>query len=212
MPAERVPMKKVIEVLRLKFEAGLSHEKISRACGISKGAVSHYVCLAKAKGVGWPLPEGTDEVALEALLFPVKHRPVPRLVEPDYFQTASRAQAQGCDPATAVGRVCRGLRGEGLSLQPVLQSLPSMAGPAETQHAPATPGRREGLHRLRRANGPDCGLQHRRMPFCPDLCRRARCLELHLCRGHLYPVCAGLDCAHQRMLRSLRGAGTAGTG
>jgi len=88
-------MKKVIEVLRLKFEAGLSHEKISRACGISKGAVSHYVCLAKAKGVGWPLPEGTDEVALEALLFPVKHRPVPRLVEPDYFQMHQELKRKG---------------------------------------------------------------------------------------------------------------------
>lgn len=42
-------MKKIIEVLRLKYEAKLSHEKIARACGLSKGAVSKYVSLARAK-------------------------------------------------------------------------------------------------------------------------------------------------------------------
>ena len=54
-------MKKIIEVLRLKHEANLSHEKISRSCQLSKGVVSKYLSLAQAKGLGWPLPEDTDE-------------------------------------------------------------------------------------------------------------------------------------------------------
>ena len=33
-------MKKIIEVLRLKHEANLSHEKIARSCQLSKGVVS----------------------------------------------------------------------------------------------------------------------------------------------------------------------------
>ena len=37
-------MKKIIEVLRLKHEANLSHEKISRSCQLSKGVVSKYHC------------------------------------------------------------------------------------------------------------------------------------------------------------------------
>ena len=36
-------MRKIKDVLRLKFEAKLSHERIAAATGISKGAVSNYV-------------------------------------------------------------------------------------------------------------------------------------------------------------------------
>ncbi len=50
MQTARIPMKKIIEVLRLKFEAKLSHERIARACQLSKGTVSKYVSLARAKG------------------------------------------------------------------------------------------------------------------------------------------------------------------
>ncbi len=37
MPAAKIPMRQIIEVLRLKYEAGLSHERIPPACGLSKG-------------------------------------------------------------------------------------------------------------------------------------------------------------------------------
>ena len=87
-------MKQIIEVLRLKFEAKLSHEKIARACGVSKGAVSHYVSLARAKGLGWPLPEGMDTAALEALLFPAREASSDR-VEPDYFQIHQELKRKG---------------------------------------------------------------------------------------------------------------------
>lgn len=40
-------MRQIIEVLRLKYEAGLSHERIARACGLSKGMVGKYVSLAR---------------------------------------------------------------------------------------------------------------------------------------------------------------------
>ncbi|MGH8143676.1 MAG: IS21 family transposase, partial [Steroidobacteraceae bacterium] len=62
-------MRKIREVLRLKFEAKLSHERIAAATGLSKGAVSNYVQRSVQKGLGWPLPEELDEAALEALLF-----------------------------------------------------------------------------------------------------------------------------------------------
>jgi hypothetical protein len=35
MPAARISMRQIIEVLRLKYEAKLSHERIARACGLS---------------------------------------------------------------------------------------------------------------------------------------------------------------------------------
>ena len=94
MPATRIPMKKIIEVLRLKYEAKLSHEKIARACGLSKGAVSKYVSLITAKEIRWPLPEDVDEARLEALLFPAKEKPQ-RFIEPDYFQLHQELKRKG---------------------------------------------------------------------------------------------------------------------
>ena len=94
MPTARIPMKQIIEVLRLKYEAKLSHEKIARACQLSKGAVSKYVSLAKAKGVTWPLAEDVDEVAIEALLFPAKEKPE-RFVRPDCFQIHQELKRKG---------------------------------------------------------------------------------------------------------------------
>jgi transposase len=70
MPAKRSAMRKVREVLRLKFEARLSHERIAAATGLSKGAVSNYVQRTIQKSLGWPLPENLDDAALERLLFP----------------------------------------------------------------------------------------------------------------------------------------------
>ena len=57
MPAKRSAMRKIKEVLRLKFEAKLSHEKIAAATGMSKGAVRNTVQRAVQKGLGWLLRE-----------------------------------------------------------------------------------------------------------------------------------------------------------
>ena len=70
MPAKRSAMRKITEILLLKFEARLSHERIAAATGLSKGAVSNYVQRAVQRSLGWPLPEELDEAALERLLFP----------------------------------------------------------------------------------------------------------------------------------------------
>lgn len=43
-------MRKISEVLRLKFEGGLSHATIARAVDLSKGVVTKYVSLARARG------------------------------------------------------------------------------------------------------------------------------------------------------------------
>jgi len=63
-------MRKIKEVLRLKFEARLSHERIAAATGLSKGAVSNYIQRAVQMGLGWPLPPDLDDAGLERLLFP----------------------------------------------------------------------------------------------------------------------------------------------
>ena len=61
-------MRKVKDILRLKFEAGLSHERIATALGLSKGAVTQYLQRAARAGVSWPVAPALDDTALEALL------------------------------------------------------------------------------------------------------------------------------------------------
>ena len=70
MPAQRLAMRQVYEVLRLKWGQGLSERKIAQSLGISRPAVAEYVRRAQAAGLSWPLPATCDAGALERLLFP----------------------------------------------------------------------------------------------------------------------------------------------
>ena len=69
MPRERLSMRQIKEILRLKHQAGLSHRQIARSCGLSHTAVSNYLERAHQAGLGWPLPDELDEVQLHGLLF-----------------------------------------------------------------------------------------------------------------------------------------------
>jgi len=75
MPRERLSMRKIREVLRLRFEHGLSHRAIGRSCGIGLTTAREYIVRAKAAGLSWPLPEEMDDGALERVLFPAPLKP-----------------------------------------------------------------------------------------------------------------------------------------
>jgi transposase len=62
-------MRKIKEVLRLRFELGLGQRQIARSCGMGLGTVHEYLERAVAAGIGWPLPESLSEEELEAKLF-----------------------------------------------------------------------------------------------------------------------------------------------
>lgn len=73
MPAERLSMRKIKEVLRLKFELGLANRQIARSCSVNHSTVADYLYRAKAAGLDrWPLPAALDEAELEARLFPAR--------------------------------------------------------------------------------------------------------------------------------------------
>ena len=63
-------MRKLKELLRLRFELGLSQDQIARSCSISQASVSNCLKRARAAGVSWPLAEGWDEARLEEALYP----------------------------------------------------------------------------------------------------------------------------------------------
>jgi transposase len=62
-------MRKLRDLLRLKYAARLPQRAIARACGVGLGTVTAYLQRAAAAGLSWPLPEDLDDGALEARLF-----------------------------------------------------------------------------------------------------------------------------------------------
>jgi len=67
-------MRKIKEVLRLKWEKGLSIRQIADSCVISKSTIKDYLDRAQISGLTWPLPDDLDDAAVEHLLFsPASH-------------------------------------------------------------------------------------------------------------------------------------------
>ena len=78
-------MRNIQEILRLKWESGLSHRAIATSCGISPATVSDYLLRAQAAGLSWPLPADLTEEALAN----VRHRiQVYGLPQPESLQVA----------------------------------------------------------------------------------------------------------------------------
>jgi transposase len=63
-------MRKIKEVLRLKWASQLSHRQIAKICQISRPTVSEYIRRAESAQLTWPLPADLDESQLESRLFP----------------------------------------------------------------------------------------------------------------------------------------------
>ncbi|HHW2689243.1 TPA: IS21 family transposase, partial [Pseudomonas aeruginosa] len=61
-------MRKIREVLRLKFDAGLSVRKIAASLQISSGSAGNYLHRFNACGLTWPT--SLSDAELERLLFP----------------------------------------------------------------------------------------------------------------------------------------------
>ena len=77
MPAERLSMRQIRDVLRLCYAGKLPQRAVARSLGLSQGAVSGYLSRARAAGITWPLPEDLDDARLEALLFPPPCKTLP---------------------------------------------------------------------------------------------------------------------------------------
>ncbi len=94
MPAQRVGLRMIKDVIRLKWEARLSHDKIATALGISKGAVQKYLALASAARLDWDMVRDWDEPRLQQALLPAS-RPPSGFVEPDWARVHQDLQRKG---------------------------------------------------------------------------------------------------------------------
>src|SRR5947199_2672186 len=85
MPAERIAMRQVREVLRLKA-AGVAINEIARRVGVASSTVRLTLKRLAAAGLGWPLPAEMTDTALEEQLFTAvgKKQGHRRQAEPDW--------------------------------------------------------------------------------------------------------------------------------
>ena len=73
MPTAPISMRKLKEILRLKYGCLLSHSQIAKSLSISSGTVSNYAKRAAQFGLRtWPIPDKWDDVALSKAFFETK--------------------------------------------------------------------------------------------------------------------------------------------
>jgi transposase len=85
MAQERLTMRKIAEVLRLKWECGLSNRAVARSCCISHSTVAEYLQRAEEAGLSWPLPADLGEDGLVEILFPQASPSATRVIpSPDW--------------------------------------------------------------------------------------------------------------------------------
>src|SRR3954467_9435343 len=94
MPQQRMDIRMIKDILRLKYQGGLSHERIARSLSISKGAVAKYLSLASGASLDWASTVDLDEASLERRLMG-GGAALSRAVEPDYARVHIELRRKG---------------------------------------------------------------------------------------------------------------------
>ena len=90
---ERLSMRKIREVLRLKYEAGLSARAIARSVNAGRTTVQEYLQRFAASGLSWPTE--LDDTALESRLFPPPPPAGTARPEPDWTVVQHELRRKG---------------------------------------------------------------------------------------------------------------------
>lgn len=81
-------MRKIKEVLRLKWQNACSNKQIAKSCNIARSTVREYLKRAQDAGLTWPLDTELDDTVLENLFFPVREAgncPEPQMPSMEYL-------------------------------------------------------------------------------------------------------------------------------
>jgi transposase len=78
----RLSVRKIREILRLRFQLGLSDRKIARSLSVSPTTVGEILRRAREADISWPLPEEVDDEILQGAIYPERansQRPFPEM-------------------------------------------------------------------------------------------------------------------------------------
>jgi len=88
-------MRKIREILRLRWAQGLPVRAIGHSVGVSHSTVVDTLNRARAAGLSWPLPEELDETQLEARLYPGNREVEAPRPEPDWSRIHQELRRKG---------------------------------------------------------------------------------------------------------------------
>lgn len=86
-------MRKIREVLRLKWSLGRSHREVVRSCSIGQGTVSEF--LRRARGLSWEEVQEMDDRELEDRLYPPPTAGSGPRPEPDWAEVYQELKRPG---------------------------------------------------------------------------------------------------------------------
>ena len=96
MPTESISMRKLKEILRLKYQAKLSHRKIAKSLSISPSTISNYITRAKMMGIeAWPLSEEWNDTKLSRHFLQTQHTPRTAIPPPSWPEFQLELKGKG---------------------------------------------------------------------------------------------------------------------
>lgn len=95
MAQRRLTLRKIKEVLRLKWGLGLSARQVSASLKIAHSTVGEYLRRAEQAGLDWTQAEELSESELAERLFPPKQARVQKHPEPDWSKIEVELQQKG---------------------------------------------------------------------------------------------------------------------
>ena len=99
-------VRKIREILRLKWELKLSERVIARSCCISRSTVAEYVKRAEAAGLKWPLPGDQSDNQLYELMCPRTQQLTPKATTlPDWEEVHLELRKKGGNAKFIVVRI-----------------------------------------------------------------------------------------------------------
>ena len=84
MPRPRLTMRKIHELLRLRFAHNLTHREIAESLKVAPSTVGEHLDRFRASGLPWPLPDDLSDEELENRLFPPSPSPDAARPLPDW--------------------------------------------------------------------------------------------------------------------------------
>ena len=69
MPTERITMRRVREMLKLKREGELSTQEVARRTGLARTTLREMFARFGQSGLAWPIPSGIGDKELEVRLY-----------------------------------------------------------------------------------------------------------------------------------------------
>lgn len=97
---ERLPMRHLREILRLRYERKLSQREIARSLSIGLGTVNQFLGRAQGAGLYWPLPAEWDDLVLSERFYPA-----PAVGRPRPLPEMAYIHAELCRPGVTLARL-----------------------------------------------------------------------------------------------------------